>query len=292
MNISDGPGGAHDTAQNTSSPADFDKILEALRLIHSPSSSNETRRSASFFLEAVKSSNEAPYQGFQLLTNRGIPSTARYFGASLLEHSTRHKWTENPEQVNTLIKEWVIFLAKNLNEQDPSFLSSKIAELWVDVAKRSWGLEWSEMDDALVNLWNQSVAQKVFVLTVLETLSESVFGHEDPAAGIRGTDLNKACVEIFTSEQTLNECFPSRETTSKLRCGTQGWLARASEILEECVNVGSTSDAQALILKTLILLRAVVLWMVPQAIISCEIVRRLLQCITIPSLPVQTVGER
>ena len=284
-----------DLSQNSAShlgaPPDVDKILQALQCIHSSSSSNDIRHSASVYLETVKGGDPAPSQGYLLLSDKSLPATARYFGASLLEHSICHKWTDNLDQANASVREWVLVLSLDLNDQDPSFIRNKVAELWVHVAKRSWGLDWLDMDKVLVELWSRSVTHKAYVLTVLEALSEDVFGHEDPTAGVRGTDLNRACVEIFTSEQTLHDEFPHRETNPSLRCGPQGWLARVCELLDECIRLGSNSESQPLIIRALTLLRSIMLWMIPRAIISTNTVHRLLQCLTISSLPIQMVGR-
>ena len=282
---------SYNSSSDMNAPPELEKILEALQCIHSSSSSNEIRQSALLYLETVKGGDAAVSQGYQLLSDKSLPATARYFGASLLEHLICHKWTDNSDQVNISVRNWILDLSLDLNEQDPSFLRNKLAELWVHVAKRSWGLRWVNMDMALVELWNRSVTHKMYVLTVLEALSEDVFGHEDPTAGVRGTDLNKACVEIFTSEQTLHEEFPSRETNPILRHGPQGWLARACELLDECIRLGSNSDFQPLTVRLLTLLRSIILWMIPRAIISSNTVPRLLQCLTISNLPIQMVSR-
>ena len=278
-----------DTGKSSDAP-EVEKIFHALELIHNPSSSNDIRQNASHYLENIKADDNAPYIGHQLLSNNSLPPTARYYGASLLKHSIQHRWMQNSEEQNRDIKQWIVSLSQQLQDRDPQFVCNKIAELWVDVAKRSWAISWMNMDDDLVDLWNRSTLHKAYVLVILEALSEDIFGNEDPAAGVRGTDLNKACVEIFTSEQTLRESFPHRETNPRLRSGQQGWLVRSCELLDDCMKESSHHEARNLIGKTLGLLKSLMLWMNPKAISTSDATKYLMQCLKVSFASIQTVG--
>ena len=287
MNADSVPG--EDTSRSSDAP-EVEKIFHALELIHNPSSSNDIRQNASHYLENIKTNEAAPYIGHQLLSDHSLPPTARYYGASLLKHSIQHRWMQNSEEQNREIKQLILSLSQQLQDRDPQFVCNKIAELWVDVAKRSWAISWMNMDDDLVDLWNRSSLHKAYVLVILEALSEDIFGNEDPAAGVRGTDLNKACVEIFTSEQALQESFPHRETNTRLRSGQQGWLVRSCEFLDYCMKEDSHHEARNLIDKTLGLLKSLMLWMNPKAISASNATERLMQCLKISFTSIQTVG--
>ena len=189
------------------------RIHEALELVHSSQSSNESRQQASIFLDEIKANDEAPYHGFTLASDKTQQPVVRHYALSLLEHAIKHKWAEYSEVQATALREWVLQLSQNITPEDPLYLRNKTAQLWVEIAKRSWGAEWLDMDELLVQLWKLpgSVVHKEFVLFVLETLSDEVFNGEDTVAALREGALSKACVEIFTPAIVLTEAFPNRQ---------------------------------------------------------------------------------
>ena len=68
-------------------------------------------------------------------------------------------------------------MAENISDDDLPYIRNKVAQLWVDVTKICWGLDWMDMDSQLLDIWDKSkedcrVANKLFVLSVLEVLSE------------------------------------------------------------------------------------------------------------------------
>src|SRR5690606_27464843 len=128
--------GAGNTAATTSTTSDADglsKIHQALEIVHSPFSSNDSRREAQDFLEQVKGYAEAPLQGYQLASNKTQSPVIRHYALSLLEHAIRHKWASyTPEQAAAL-RGWVLELCRALSKEDPTYLRNKTAQLWVDV---------------------------------------------------------------------------------------------------------------------------------------------------------------
>ncbi|KAI4290375.1 MAG: hypothetical protein L6R35_000339 [Caloplaca aegaea] len=212
-----------------------DEIRRALEVVHDARSSNSIRQTASEYLEHINSDEEAPYHGFTLAADRSQAAIVRHYGLSLLENAVRHRWGDYSVEQSMMLREWELSLAQSITDDDPFYIRTKIASIWVEIAKRSWALDWMDMDEHLVRLWTDSLASKELVLTILETLSEDVFGHEDTAAGLRGTDLNSACVDIFTPMSVLLEHFPSRATSINVRYGEEGWLSRMADLLELCV---------------------------------------------------------
>ncbi|MCJ1274120.1 hypothetical protein MMC21_001915 [Puttea exsequens] len=264
------------------------QILRALEIVHNPRSQNSLRQAASQYLEEVRANDEAPYQGFGLASEKIQPAIVRHFGLSLLEYAIRHKWaTYSPEQSKAL-REWVITLAESSAESDPSFITNKVAEIWVEIAKRSWGLEWMDMDELLVKLWGGSVTQKTLVLAILETLSDEVFGNEDSTAALRGSDLNKACVEIFTPTDILSEHFPTRDITVNTRYGTEGWLARMAELLDRCLRDGKVDQAQQICaVKTLVTFKSAISWVIPRSLVITHAVNSICACLAALNMPIQ-----
>ena len=267
------------------------QILEALEVIHNPRSPNLARQTASQYLEEVKSADEAPYHGFTLASAKSQPAIVRHYGLSLLEHAIRHRWTDYTSEQSTALRNWVLSLAQGVNDDDLIYIRNKIAAIWVDIAKRSWVLDWMDMDELLVRLWEGPVAQKLLVLTVLESLSEDIFGHEDLTAGLRGTDLNRACVEIFTPATVLAEYFPTRETSVNVRYGDEGWLSRIGSLIEWISKEPSVEAfRQICAVKALSTLKSIMGWVIPRALVTTCCVQHVCGCLAASNLPIQLVS--
>lgn len=266
-------------------------ILEALHVVHSAASSNGQRREANIYLEVCKTDKDAPHRGFSLGSDRSQDPVVRYYGLSLLEHALKYLWYDYNDQDAMAIKEWVIRLARDIDAADPQYLRNKIALLWIDLAKRIWGNEWLDMDEMLVQLWSASSIHKEFVLTVLETISEDVFNSEDSMAALRGQQLSKACVEIFTPAPILQHHFPNRETSAGVRFGEEGWFARISPYLGEALATDIQNDTQqrVCILKALATLRVAMGWAIPKALISAHSVLHASNCLAAPNTTIQLV---
>ncbi|KAK2626294.1 hypothetical protein QTJ16_004556 [Diplocarpon rosae] len=267
------------------------QIHEALDIVHGPYSSNDSRREASIFLDNIKSNAEAPYHGFTLASDRSQQPVVRHYALSLLEHAIKHKWQEYSESQGTVLREWILQLSQDVSREDPLYLRNKIAQLWVEIAKRSWAAEWLNMDELLVRLWEVpgSVVHKEFVLLVLETLSEEIFNGEDTVAVLREGALSKACVEIFTPATVLTEVFPNRQPGIPVRYGEEGWLLRIGELLNQCLesDLGGTSQYQTCAVKTLAVYKSVMPWAIPKAVSSASCVLHMSRSLATPSVAVQ-----
>ncbi|KAI9772013.1 MAG: hypothetical protein M1840_001301 [Geoglossum simile] len=270
-------------------PQPLFQIVKALEAVHSSQYTNESRKQASIFLEQTKTSTEAPYHGFTLASDRSQSPVVRHFALSLLEYAIRHNWTEYSLEQSSAVREWVLRLAQDVNTQDPLYVRNKIAQLWVELAKRSWALEWMDMDELLVRLWSGPIVQKELVLLVLETLSEDIFNREDSAAALRGSQLNKACVDVFTPASVLAENFPARDVDVHVRFGDEGWLARLRDLLEWCLgnDVGANEEVRTCAVKTLAALKAAVQWIMHKATVAVRCTEQIRRGLSAPSVPVQ-----
>lgn len=269
------------------------RIHGALELVHDAYSSNESRKEASLFLEEIKANEEAPYHGFTLADDRSQQAVVRHYALSLLEHAVKRQWQDYSNDQRETLRGWILRLSENLFSEDPSYLRNKTAQLWVEVAKRSWGTEWSNMDELLVQLWSVpgSVVHKEFVLFVLETLSDEVFSGDDAAAVLREATLKKALVEIFTSAETLATAFPDRQIGNDVRFGEDGWLIRLGEFLNECLDNDLLNNEQYRIcaVKTLAVFKSVMPWATSYAIAAASCVKCMCRSLTTSSVPVQMV---
>ncbi|KAF1811184.1 ARM repeat-containing protein [Eremomyces bilateralis CBS 781.70] len=256
----------------TAAPGDpsntFSLILQALSAIYDPRSTNETRRSASEWLETAKRDPDAPAHGFALAQDRSQPPALRYFGLTMLEHSIKYRWHYEDENGTRALQQCAVQLAEGVSAEDPSFFRNKAAQLWVEVAKRAWGDTWMDMDELLVRLWGKSVIHQGVVLSILETLCEDVFSKDDTAVEMRGGELSHACVEIITPAEALARQYPTRAVGNQLRFGEDGWLKRICDLLPTFFEQDRIKDEQILAcaVKAVNTMRSTLSWVIPRAI--------------------------
>lgn len=257
--------------QNGLSSQPLDQIQQALEIVYNPQSSRDTRDQAGAFLEATKTAKEAPFHGFTLAHNTSLNPYVRYFGLQCLEHSVRYGWAAYSESEGETVRGWILNLAQGVLSSDPLYIRNKIAQLWVEVAKRAWGDSWLNMDELLVKLWENASrepnpAQRDLVLFILETLVDDVFNREDPAAGLRNGILSKACFDIFTPHGVFREFYPHRADGTVPRCGEEGWLLRLTTLLGQALDagVGDNEEVKACCLRILTVLKACMGWSIPK----------------------------
>lgn len=269
------------------------KMHEALEVVHSPYSGNDARRQAQSFLEEVKDVPEAPFQGYKLASDKNRPPVVRHYALSLLEHAIRYSWSTYTLEQAAALRNWVLELGHSVSRADPAYLRNKTAQLWVEVAKRSWGSEWMDMDAMLVQLWQvqDSAALKEFVMFVLEALSDEVFAGDDSVVAMREGVLSKACVEIFTPVAVLTEAFPNRQPGPDVRHGHEGWLSRISEFLDYCLNARAENndEVKACTIKGFSLLLSLMPWAIPRAIAAAQCVTVMTAGLASPHVDIQKV---
>ena len=268
------------------------EITRALELVHNPRTSNEQRAEASNYLEQLTSHDDAPYNGYLLASGRAHPAVVRHFGLSLLESAIRLRWMQYSSEEKGAVRDWVLKLAHSVDKSDAPYIRNKVAQLWVEIAKRSWALDWMDMDERLTELWSGSNVQKMLVLEVLETLSENSFGKEDAITALRGSDLNKACVEIFTPYHVIATHFPERDAAVDTRYGREGWLTRISDLLAWCLLQDQRDqDAQSCAARGLSALRSVASWVIPIALAETRCIERTCQLLMKGNCSTQLVRE-
>ncbi|KAL1602646.1 karyopherin [Paraconiothyrium brasiliense] len=271
---------------------DLSQVLHALQAIYDPKSNNETRRQATEYLEQAKRHPEAPSHGHTLALDKSQPAQLRHYGLTMLEFSIRYNWEDFNEEQGTVLRNYVVELAQGITAEDPVYLRNKVAQLWTEVAKRSWGAEWMDMDKQLVELWQSSLHHQAVVLYVLETLSEEIFNREDPTAGLRGSDLGRACVDIFTPTAVLTEHLPTRDKSLNVRYGDEGWLKRLCDNLSWCLSQDYQNlDAVKLCaVKTMNALRACMPWVIPKAIAAVQVIEHVCKALAVPVAELQVAS--
>lgn len=281
---------ANGHAAHQESP-DFSRVLQALEAIFDPRSSNTTRQDASAYLELVKQHPDAPAHAFQLALDASHPVHLRYYGLTVLEYSIKYGWEDFSADQAQSMRGWVVQLAEGSSQQGPVYVRNKIGQLWAEVAKRSWGAEWMDMDELLVRLWTLSLEHQNMVLYILETLAEDIFNRDDPVASLRGNELGKACVSIFTPTAVIHDELPGRDPNLDVRFGDEGWVKRVCELLDWCLANNAEQDERvcAVAVKALNTLRAAMPWLIPKAIVATESVNHIGRALSVPIVPLQTV---
>lgn len=284
-----GPTGAAAESSNDIIP----RILGALEVIYSPRSTNQSRFEAQAFLEDVKQLKEGPSHGFTLASDRAQSPIVRHYGLSLLEYAIKHKWAEYSQEEAAYLRNWVLELSQHVSKENPLYIRNKIAQLWVEVAKRSWAGEWMDMDAMLVQLWQIPGlgVHKELVLSILEMLSDEIFSGDDTVVAIREHVLSKAAVEIFTSAAVLVEAFPNRQPGPDVRFGPEGWLQRATALLSECLssNIQGDDDVRSCATRSLALLYSLMAWAIPKSVIASRCVPTLCDGLMASHVSVQKV---
>ncbi|TKA66990.1 hypothetical protein B0A55_11192 [Friedmanniomyces simplex] len=265
----------------------LDTLRAALEATLNPRIPNEIRQQALQHLEELKHQPDAPQYGFTLANDWEQNDAVRFYGLQLLEFAVRYRWLEYAPAQTEQLRMWVTSLAGSLRESDALFLRNKIAQLWVEVAKRCWGEEWMDMDVLLVGLWDQSmgekgvVVNKVFVLYVLEMLSEDIVNNEDAVAGLRLETLGAALNEIMIPRGLYEEHAKTRgvRQQQEVRCGEEGWLARVCGFFAACMKFVRIGGAPELVrsmamcaVKALNALRPTMAWISLKAAVEANCV--------------------
>ncbi len=291
-----GGGGSSSSAASQSNghhSSDFSQVLEAIQAVYAPTSSNDTRRQATEYLEQAKRDPNAPSHGYTLAADQSQLVHVRYYGLGLLEYAIKYNWDDFTADQGAVLKDYVLELARNVTEADQVYFRNKVAQLWTEVAKRSWAAEWMNMDEQLVSLWTTSLHHQAIVLYVLETLSEEVFNREDATAGLRGSDLGRACVDMFTPLQVLQEQLPTRDKSLDLRCGDEGWLKRLCDNLSWCLaqDFQNQELVRSSAVKTMNALRAAMPWIIPKAIAATGVIEAVCKALSVPVVELQLVRD-
>ena len=255
-------------------------ILRALQIIQNPLTDNNVRKDASNYLEQLKGKPEAVQQGYQLGRDQQQEPLVRHFGLSLLEDAIRHHWHDLDDEQGRVARGYVIDLGSSISPGDQPFIRNKIAQLWVELAKRSWALDWFDLDEILVTLWTQNFVHKELVLAVLENLAEDLFTREDSAAVLRSRDLGTALVDIFTSKNEHVGNIKVGNATYQIRAGDEGWLVRVNQLLLQCLEDSQSADSKRCLLKALATLRSALSWMMTAAIVNAGSLPAICNCLT------------
>lgn len=274
-------------------PGILPRIHQALEVIHNPYSTNDARRDAQFFLEEVKTVKEAPFHGYTLASDKSQSPVVRHYALSLLDNAIKHSWAEYTEDQATTIRGWVLDLCHGVSASDPSYIRNKTAQLWVEIAKRSWGTEWMNMDELLVQLWQipDSAVHKELVMTVLETLGYETFYGDDVVVAMRQGVLCKGWTEITTPASILSEAAKNRNPAPDLRYGDEGWVIRLMALLDQCLNgdLNGSADIRSCVAKILSVFSVIIPFTIPKGMAAARVLPATCRALSTAHVNIQKV---
>lgn len=220
-------------------------ILQALNVVHSPESSRETRFSAQQLLDELKDLYSSPSVAIQLLelNEQALSSLGckldihivQHFSLSLFETSVGMNWKSfsNKEKESVTSFLCKISLEDN-NLLSVHFVRSKLASVFIEIAKRDWYNTWrEEFDSFLQSLWSLSLQHRQLSSLILRGIMEDLYQYDDPVASLRSHILFNALISILSSSSTLHKLYPSGLPYSvTIPSNNEGWLIRWGNALE------------------------------------------------------------
>ncbi|KAH3661734.1 hypothetical protein OGAPHI_005912 [Ogataea philodendri] len=300
-----------------------DQIVGSLQIIYNPQSTNEDRHKAQEFLETIKKIPESPFWGYLLaLPDSKHDFIVRHFGLNLLSNAIVKDFSAWDLEKQVAVRNWVIELATKVSPQDPHYMKEKVAFLWVETAKRCWGLclskeeeeialkdksyseqerleSWASMDSNLLDLWNHSLISRELSLIIFRALFEDVYLLDDPVVSQRNNVLSSLCPEVVTSEQVLLLKYEPNESLRIFAASSEGWLNKWSTFLEECIDYmlnhpQSTTDETYksfynFAVKILQVFKTSLYWILPIAFRSAGVLEKLSRLLRIDDVQIKTL---
>ncbi|KAJ3297020.1 hypothetical protein HK104_000937 [Borealophlyctis nickersoniae] len=172
-----------------------------------PRMSNENKR------KLLQERPESPLLGQHLAhKDNGYPEKVRHFGLSLLENGIRFRWNDGSygDAEREQLKEAVVDLVQNgLHDMrtEKMFIKTKVAALFVEVAKRTYPMKWLNMDKILRNLYASSISSQEIVMFIWRSLMEDIYLYEDVVAQLRKEELKYGVLAVTVHASMVEELY-------------------------------------------------------------------------------------
>ncbi|CAL9729673.1 hypothetical protein MOUN0_H04544 [Monosporozyma unispora] len=264
------------------------QIISALEVIYTPTSTNEDRLKSQQFLDTVKLQEESPFWGYQIALNNPNNFIVKHFGLGLLSDAIKTKWNKYDAERRITVRKYIMELNYRVLEQDPRYIKEKLAFLWVEVAKRSWGetlkggdqtpqllLEsWVDMDTNLTELWRISNASRELTLIIFRILFEDVFLLDDMIVLKRMTIIQPLCVMLVSSMDIFAAKYKFTDKWTLFKANEEGWFSIWITELNTAL-IEKNSEYVTRLLETL---KTCLNWPLSEVIIKNDVLSTLLQC--------------
>lgn len=184
------------------------------------------------------------------------------------------------------------FNSNKFDTSDDSSVNGNSMSTLKDSSEDELDEGWKDMDETLVKMWNDGPATRELTLSIFRTLFEDLYILEDPIADKRATSLAAQCIEVVTSESILSLMYEQVVSPLRqLKYGSEGWLARWSQLLQDCLNSGVQDPNVAnLLIKVLNTLKTCLYWVFPLAIRETNLLQRLSIALSCDNIEVRIVS--
>ena len=263
-------------------------VINALEVIYSPKSDNDQRLEAQRFLDQVKLRDESPLWGFDIAVNNPSNYILKHFGLGLLAEAIKKNWTLYNDEKKLALRKWVMELNYKVHDEDPRYIKEKLAFLWVEIAKRTWGEalkasvsdenefvnSWVDMDSNLTELWNISQSSRELTLIIFRILFEDVFLLDDITVLKRMTIIQPLCVMIVCPMDVFAKRYKFTDKWTLFKANQEGWFALWTQELN---NALQQKNAEYVV-RLLETLKTCLNWPLSEVLIKNDILSSLLQC--------------
>jgi len=193
----------------------------------------------------------------------------------------------------------MIDLVGQMSKDEAGYIRSKVASLWIELSKRCWGDAWVDLDELLQQIWTISetdaryINYKIFVLYVLECLSDDICVRDDPVALLRQEILGQSLNEIMISPKLYDKHREEREGGTDMRFADEGWMLRICRLLSHLVESisGKQTEYSPMIIAALEALKPTVNWISLEAIIETDCVNCIFQTLEIDDEKIRLVSQ-
>lgn len=269
-------------------PNGAQQVISALEAIYSPKSTNEERLEAQKFLDRVKLHEESPFWGYEIALNNPANYILKHFGLGLLTNAIKKNWNDYNHEKRIALRKWVMELNYRVQKEDPRYIKQKLAYLWVEIAKRTWGEalreddpseeqlveSWADMDTNLTELWNIGEASRELTLIIFKILFEDVFLLDDLTVLKRITIIQPLCVMVICPMDIFATKYKFTEKWTLFKANQEGWFALWTSEL----NSALAQNNAEYVIRLLETLKTCLNWPLSEVIIKNDIFGALLQC--------------
>lgn len=264
------------------------QVVTALEVIYSPKSNNDQRLEAQKFLDQVKLLEESPFWGYNIALNNPNNYILKHYGLGLLIDAIKKHWADYNQEKKVALRKWVIELNYRVQDQDPRYVKEKLALLWVEIAKRTWGEalkagtsteqdmvdSWVDMDNNLTELWNISRSSRELTLVIFRILFEDVFLLDDITVLKRMTIIQPLCIMIVCPKDIFAQKYKFTEKWTLFRTNGEGWFS----IWINELNQALSQNNSEYVIRLLETLKTCLNWPLSEVIIKNDTMTSLLNC--------------
>lgn len=285
------------------------QIVSALGLIHDPGVSNSARLEAQVFLNSVEDDPQSPYYGYQLALPENNPDAktrplVRHYGLTLLQRLVAHKYESFDTPKKLAVRSYVVEIANKVLPDDPLYIKEKLASIWTDIAKLSWGLYlepepssdarvlgWASMDLEMLDLWNNNLSTKELSLMIYRTLFEDLYILDDAVATRRLPTLLLLCTEVAVPAALMERLYTRELRALDLRADPVGWMARWVGLLRDCLGQGcATRETQTFAVRVLQTLKTCFHWVLTEVLVENDVLGLLSSCLRVEHVRVRILA--